>query len=452
MSVPSPSKLPRVAIVGRPNVGKSTLLNRMCGSRIAIVEPTAGVTRDRIAVPGRLSTAHGDSWVEVIDTGGIGIVDRDDLGPSVEGQIASAVESAELILFVVDVRDGITPLDQVVAGRLRGSKLPVLLVVNKVEGRNLDWDIDVFRRLGIHDGPFPISAQNGEGLQDLYGRIAELLPDAPAEKPDVQPVMKLAVVGRRNAGKSTLINQLAREERMIVSEIPGTTRDAVDVLFERDGEAFIAIDTAGVRKKSKHEDAIEFYSDARSKKTIRRADVVLLLFDVTQRMSSVEKTLARYVIDHHKPVILGANKWDLVQDLTPEDFREYLDGQLSGLNFAPISFLAAKDDWNVGETLQLARELHAQTNVRVTTGELNRVLEKALEARSPSSKGQRVRIRYATQADVAPPTFVLFVNDKTLIGKDYLRYLQNRLREEFEFKEVPLRLVLRDSSSWKEDQ
>ncbi|MFT4537623.1 MAG: GTP-binding protein [Planctomycetota bacterium] len=449
----SPSNmLPRVAIVGRPNVGKSTLLNRMCGSRIAIVEPTAGVTRDRIAVPARLTTSRGESWVEVIDTGGIGIVDRDDLGPHVEGQVKTALESARLILFVVDVRDGVAPLDQEVAGRLRGSKIPVVLVVNKAEGNTLDWDVDIFRRLGIHDGPFAISAQNGEGLTELYERIVEIIPEAPEEKPDSHALMKLAVVGRRNAGKSTMINRLAREERMIVSEIAGTTRDAVDVLFERDGDAFIAIDTAGVRKRSKHEDAIEFFSDARSKKTIRRADIVLLMFDVTERISAIEKTLARYVIDHHKPVILGANKWDLVEDLTPDDFREYLERQLTGLTYAPISFLAAKNDWNVDATLGLARELHTQAQTRISTSELNKVLERALQARSPSAKGHRVRIRYATQVDVAPPTFVLFVNDKRLIGKDYLRYLTNRLREEFEFKEVPLRIVLRDSSTWKEDQ
>ena len=264
--------------------------------------------------------------------------------------------------------------------------------------------------------------------------------------------MKLAVVGRRNAGKSTLINQLAREERMIVSEIPGTTRDSVDVIFEKGGETFVAIDTAGVRKRSKIADAIEFFSEARSKKTIRRADVVLLLFDVTTRLSSIEKNLARYIIDHHKPVVIAANKWDLVEDRSPEDFRKYLDQELAGLAFAPITFLSAKDGTNVDATLALARELYDQANLRVPTGELNRVLERALAARSPSSKGYRVRLRYATQAEVAPPTFVLFVNDKRLIGKDYLRYLQNRIREELPFQEVPVRIVLRDQKTLKEGE
>ena len=233
---------------------------------------------------------------------------------------------------------------------------------------------------------------------------------------------------------------------MIVSEVPGTTRDAVDVLFERDGENFIAIDSAGLRKPSKVADAIEFFSEARSRKTVRRADVVVLMFDVSEKISSIEKRLARYVVDHHKPVILAANKWDLVEDLSPEDFREYLDKQLPGLFFAPILFLSAKMGERADALLELSKELVAQAAQRVPTGELNRVLEKALQARSPSSKGYRVRLRYATQAETTPPTFILFVNDKRLIGKDYLRYLTNRIREELPFAEVPIRIVLRDSS------
>lgn len=446
------NQLPRVAIVGRPNVGKSTLLNRMCGSRIAIVEPTAGVTRDRIAVPARLSTPDGERWVEVIDTGGIGIVDRDDLGPHVEEQVRTALGHAELVLFVVDVREGITPLDREVANQLRASTMPVLLVVNKAEGNALSWDVDEFRRLGIGEDLFAISAQNGGGLSELYEAIVERLPSAPEERPDDRGTVKIAVIGRRNAGKSTLINRLAREERMIVSEIPGTTRDAVDVVFELDGERFVAIDTAGVRKKNKLEDAIEFFSEARARKTIRRADVVILLFDVMNPLSSIEKNLARYVIDHHKPVVIAGNKWDMTQGQTTNEFREYIQAELSGMRFAPISFLSARTGWNIDETLRIARGLFEQAGQRVTTGELNRVLERALDARSPSSRGYRVRLRYATQAEVHPPTFVLFVNDKRLIGKDYLRYLTNRLREELPFGEVPIRIVLRDPSSLKQGE
>jgi GTPase len=446
-------RLPRVAIVGRPNVGKSTLANRMCGSRISIVEPTAGVTRDRVAIPCHLITEVGSRWLEVVDTGGIGIVDRDDLGPLVEQQIQAALDTADVILWVVDVRQGITPLDQEVARRLRGLSLPVLLVANKAEGHRFDWDVGEFHKFGISDGPYAISAQNGEGLSPLYERIVELTPsNEDDEAPKIEPVMKLAVVGQRNAGKSTLINALAREERMIVSEVPGTTRDSVDVLFERDGVTFVAIDTAGIRKKKSHEDAIDFFSDARSHKAIRRADVVILLFDVTNKLSGIDKQLARYVIDHHKPVILGANKWDLVGDLSPEDFRAYIDDNLPALDFAPVSFLSAKEGKGVEGTLKLALELFEQSKTRVGTGELNRVLQKALESRSPSSSGHAVRVRYATQAEVTPPTFVLFVNDKRHFNKDYIRYLQNRLREELPFGEIPVRIVLRDKDGAESEE
>jgi GTP-binding protein len=446
--------LPRIAIVGRPNVGKSTLANRMCGSRVSIVEPTAGVTRDRVAIPARLDTSTGSRWFEVVDTGGIGIVDRDDLGPQVEEQIRAAIDTARVILWLVDAREGITPLDQEVARRLRGLPIPVVLVANKAEGTRFQWDVAEFNRFGIKDGPYAISAQNGEGLEPLYERLLELIPDAPDDEdaPVATPVMKLAVVGQRNAGKSTLINAFAREERMIVSEVPGTTRDSVDVVFERGNETFVAIDTAGIRKKKSHADAIDFYSDARSHKSIRRADVVILLFDVSQKLSGIDKQLARYVIDHHKPVILGANKWDLVGDLTPEDFRAYIDDNLPQLDFAPISFLSAKEGRGVDATLALAKELFAQSQTRVTTGELNRVLTRALESRSPSASGHAVRVRYATQAETSPPTFVLFVNDKKHFNKDYIRYLQNRLREELPFKEIPVRIVLRDRDSGEHDE
>ena len=443
---PTSTKLfPRVAIVGRPNVGKSTLLNRFAGSRIAIVEPTAGVTRDRIAVPVRLQTSQGTRTVEFIDTGGIGIVDRDDLGPHVEEQVHTALASADLVLFLVDARDGMTPLDAEVARRLRGSAVPVQLVVNKVEGTKAGWEVDAFRQMGMPGQPLAISAQNGDGFYALCERVAELLPPAgagEADEPAREAVMKLGVVGRRNAGKSTFINSLAGEERMIVSEIPGTTRDAVDVRFELDGEPFVAIDTAGVRKQPK--DAVEFYSDARAHKTIRRADIVLLLFDVTEKLSGIEKRLARYVIDHHKPVVLGANKWDLAVGFEPEEFRRYLNAELPGLAWAPISFLSAKTGQGVRETWRLAQELFAAARRRIPTGELNRVLQQATQARSPSKSGHRVNILYATQVDVAPPRFVLFVNDKRLINKDYVRYIQNRLREELPLQEVPIQIVLRD--------
>ncbi len=437
--------LARVAIVGRPNVGKSTLFNRLTGSRIAIVEPTPGVTRDRISAPARLSSAHEERTIELSDTGGIGVVDRDDLGADVEREITRALERSDLILFLVDARAGLVPDDAAIAARLRRLKKPVMLVCNKVEGEKLSWEVDAFRALGIGEDPFAISAQNGDGVYDLEEEILRRLPPPEPDERAPRSTFKLAIVGRRNAGKSTLVNALAREERVIVSSIPGTTRDALDVQVERGGELFTLIDTAGVRKRTKHDDAIEFFSFARSYRAMRRADVVLLLFDATQRISAIEKRLARYVRDHYRVVLLGANKWDLVRSgLEPEDFRAYLDQELPGLSFAPITFLSAKTGQNVAGTFELARELFRNASVRIPTAELNRILEKAVESRSPGSRGQRVKIGYATQAESSPPTFVLFVNDARLIGKTYLRYLENRLRELTPLSEVPIRFVVRD--------
>jgi GTP-binding protein len=256
--------------------------------------------------------------------------------------------------------------------------------------------------------------------------------------------MKLAIVGQRNAGKSTLINQLAGEDRMIVSEIPGTTRDAVDVMFERDGRKFVAIDTAGVKRKRAISDAIEFYADARSYKQIRRADVVVLMFDLSKELSVIDKQLARYAIDHYKPLILAGNKWDLVSEAERDEFRTYVRAELLGLDFAPLVFLTATTGQGLSPLIRQAIELFDQSRMRVPTGELNRILKDATTARSPSSDGHRIKILYATQAEAAPPTFIVFVNDKKLIGKDYVRYLTNRLRQDLPFKEVPLHIVLRD--------
>src|SRR5688572_8774120 len=358
--------LPRVAIVGRPNVVKSTLFNRLTGSRIAIVEPTPGVTRDRVSAMARLSGDEEEREVELTDTGGIGIVDRDDLGPAVEREIQRALEQSDLLLFVVDARAGLAPPDLEVAARLRKLAKPLILVCNKVESERVAWEVDAFRRLGLGGEPVAISAQNGEGMAELREEILRRLPPAGAEEAAPRPAFKLAIVGRRNAGKSTLVNALAGEERAIVSSVPGTTRDALDVHVERKGECFTLIDTAGVRKRTKHEDAIEFFSFARSYRAMRRADVVLLLFDATERIAAVEKRLARYIHDHYRVVILGANKWDLVRaGLEPEDFRAYLDQELPGLGFAPITFLSAKTGHNVSETFALARELHQRASARI---------------------------------------------------------------------------------------
>src|SRR5262245_46277897 len=316
--------LPRVAIVGRPNVGKSSLLNRLVGRRIAIVEPTAGVTRDRVAV----ALEHGDRRFELVDTGGLGLVDEALLKEHIEAQIEVALSTADVVLFVVDGKEGRVPGDDLVARRLRQTGKRVLLVVNKVESHSDELQTPSWLQLGFGE-PFAVSANEGFGCSDLLAAILAALParSAAEDKPTQRP-LSFAVVGKRNSGKSTLVNRLCGEERVIVSEIPGTTRDAVDVEFEFDGRGLCAIDTAGVRKKKIIEHAIEFFSHARSTASIRRADAVLHVFDVREPISQVDKSLAAYCAQEHKPVVLVGNKIDLAPEVDLKRWDEYIRQQL----------------------------------------------------------------------------------------------------------------------------
>jgi GTP-binding protein len=445
-------RLPLVAIVGRPNVGKSTLFNALTRRRIAIVEPTAGVTRDRVTAEVEL----GDRQIEIVDTGGIGIVDEQDLAIEVESQISVAMGAADALLFVVDVRDGMTPFDREIAGRLRKLGKPLVLVANKVDSPKQEPLAEEFRQLGFGD-PVLMCARQGHGREDLAERVLPLLPTedelaGQRGRSGADAVMKIALVGKRNAGKSTFVNALCREERVIVSEIPGTTRDAVDCRFERDGQAFIAIDTAGMRRKKSVEDAIEFFSQARTEQAIRRADVVLFLLDVTKDISQVDKQLSDMIVRHTKPCVVVGNKWDLAEGrMTTGQFDEYLQKKMPGLHFCPAVFTKAILGRGVWQVLKTARELYRQAHVRAGTGELNRVIREAVEQvrprakrPRPGAKHTRPRIYFATQTDVAPPTIVLMMNKPDLLSDWYLRYLTNRLRERFDFAEVPVRLVLRE--------
>ena len=433
--------LPVIAIVGRPNVGKSSLFNALARRRISIVEPTAGVTRDRVSTVGEL----GDRYVELVDTGGYGIEDIDDLTDHVEGQIRTAVARASLVVFVVDVRDGVRPLDVKMAQLLRRVDLPVVLVANKADAANLEPGAGEFYTLGFGE-PFCVSAEQGRGLAELGERLLELLAGVEAERP-VEPAMKLAVVGKRNAGKSTFINALAGEERMIVSEVPGTTRDSVDVVFEKDGLTFMAIDTAGVRKKRiAAKDSIDFYSQARALTSIRRADVVLFFIDSTVPVGQVDKRLARTITDEYVPCVLVVNKWDLAKEqAATEDYGEYLTKVLPGLRYAPICFVTAKEGRNVDSLVDLARELDKQARAQVTTGQLNRALRAITEERAPSARKKKgfPKIYYGVQVASRPPTLLLFVNNPEALDENYRRYLVGRLRELLGMSEVPIRLLVR---------
>lgn len=439
-------KLPHVAIVGRPNVGKSSLLNCFAGERISIVEETPGVTRDRVST----IVFHNDVSMEIVDTGGIGIIDREDLAADIDRQIDLALINADLIVLVVDAQDGLCPLDKEIATRLRETRelesRPILLVANKVDSlHHEDLALD-FYALGLGD-PLIVSALHGFGRSDLLDRIVAEIP--PTGEVDTQPVMRIAVVGRQNVGKSTYVNSMAREERCIVSEIPGTTRDAVDVRFEKDNREFVIIDTAGMKRRARLKGSIEFFSQARTQGAIRRADVVLFMLDASSEISRVDKRIADEIVRQGKASVLVVNKWDLTQgNVATESYEIYATDRMPGLSFAPMVFVTSKDGRNTQSPIDIAQHLFKSSRIRVGTGELNRVMDRIKNEHRPARvKGREPKIFYCTQVGSAPPTFVVFVNDPKLISKVYRRYIENRFREEFDFKEIPLRIFYRQRES-----
>lgn len=446
--------LPQVVIVGRPNVGKSSLLNALAGRLVSIVDPTAGVTRDRISTIAEVGqTVRGDNerFIEITDTGGFGIKDSQGLTDDVERQIQLGIDKADLILFVVDAQEGITPLDRTVADLLRkklggDAKKKVLLVANKVDGTSHESGAHVLARLGFGD-PVMVSAMSGHNKNQLREAIINAI-DWESLGEDTRPPeqgMLLAIIGKRNAGKSTLVNALAGEERVIVSEVEGTTRDSVDVRFELDGRTFTAIDTAGVRKGKSIAGDIEFYSHHRSLRSIRRADVCLLLIDATVPVSQVDKQLTNELQEHFKPTVIVINKWDLAeQKATQEEYAEYLEKTLQGLNYAPIAFISAAKGEGVRELITAALSLYDQAGTRVPTSQLNDVMEQLLAQKTPTSGiGRRPKVYYCTQVAVHPPTIMLSVNDPSMFDAAYQRFLLNRFREMLPFAEVPIKIVVR---------
>ncbi len=432
---------PVVAIVGRPNVGKSTLLNALARSRVAIVEETPGVTRDRVAVLVTLA----DRTVEVVDTGGVGIVDRHGLERDVEAQVARAVADADVVLFVTDAREGPTPLDQAVAARLRGSGAPVVLLANKSEASSATWGVAELHGLGFGEA-LAVSAKERLGLGELEERLERLLPAGPTTPRRLDaPELLLALVGRRNAGKSSLVNTLLEDERMIVSDTPGTTRDSVDVRFEVDGRAVVVIDTAGIRKERTVQGSLEFYAQRRAERAMRRANVSVLVLDASVDVGRLDRRIAAYAVEHRHPVVVAANKWDLrPEGLKARALRAYLGQVLPGLKGAPVVFTSAKSGRGVSALLATAWRLHERAEARVSTADVNKALLEAQARRGPRPRhGRRGQAYYGTQVSSAPPTFVLFVNDPRLFDDAYLRYLENRMKAALGFEGVPLRLVLR---------
>ncbi len=463
-------KMPVVAIVGRPNVGQSSLLNAIVGKRISIVQDQPGVTRDRVSFPLRV----GDRFVELIDTGGYGFVDPDALTEHIRHQIELAMTRADLVLFVVDTEQGLTAADQEIAQLLRRLDTNTVLIANKADVEKADVALGDFARIGFGT-PVGVSAHTGRNVEQIVNAIRKNvdLSRAPRHVPD--PELLVAIVGKRNAGKSTLVNAVAKlyddqDDRVIVSEIPGTTRDSVDVRFEKDDKTLVVIDTAGVRKK-RHmvTNDVEFYSFHRAQRSIRRADVVFMLIDGSEHLSEPDKKLAQYIAEQFKPVVLVVNKWDRVldnakaqaeergmemsSDLLMTEFEQYLNQELPHLDYAPVAFITAKDSRNVQAVLDTAQHLFNQSNERVGTGRLNAAIKRILEERFPSSKsGRRPRIYYATQVDVAPPTIVLFVNNPEYFDDSYQRFMINRFRELLPYAEVPIKLQIRGKNEQQQQR
>ncbi|MAT68400.1 MAG: ribosome biogenesis GTPase Der [Planctomycetaceae bacterium] len=437
--------VPRVVIVGRPNVGKSSILNWLAGRRLAIVEDQPGITRD----PVDYLMQHEERYFELVDTGGIGIEDEDNLTKHIEAQIDAAIDSAAVILFVVDVRSGLTPLDEEVGRRLRDLEVPVICVANKADDGKHDNQTSDFYRLG-RGNILPISTKQNRHRPVLLNLILERLPpESPEGDMVAEPEMKVAIVGRRNVGKSTFVNTLAQAQRMIVSEVPGTTRDSVDVRFELDGKGFVAIDTPGLRRSKSRGASVDFYGTHRAQRSIRRADVVLLFLDASQSISKVDKQLCDYISEQYKPVIFVVNKWDLLAKSMPtEKWVRYLNDTFRTMRYAPIAFITGETGKNVKALLNHAQMLFKQSRQRLNTGQLNRLLRDAVQRNPPPLfRNRRPKIYYGTQVGVQPPTLVLFCNDPQALDRPYQRYLLGAVRDQLEFAEVPIKLYLRRRQS-----
>lgn len=433
--------LPTVAIVGRPNVGKSTFTNRLVGRREAIVHDEPGVTRDRQYLK---SDWNGREFI-VIDTGGIVPGEREDeILKSIRKQAEAAVEEADVILLMVDAKQGLTPADEEIAQYLRSANKPVFIVANKVDNVAMEADAAEFYELGLGQ-PFGVSSVHGLGVGDLLDEIVNTFP--PADQVEPGEELKVAIVGRPNVGKSSITNKLLGHERMIVSDIAGTTRDAIDSLLEIGDKRYLLVDTAGIRKRAKVDYGVEAFSVVRSLKAIERADVVVMVIDATAGVTEQDQRIAGMADDAGKPTVLVVNKWDLVpkDTYTMEQFKKVLRDKLHHIDYAPMIFTSALTGQRIEKILQAAEAAAQESQRRITTGLLNQVITEAIALNSPpTNKGRGMKVYYSTQVRVAPPTFVLFVNDPTLGSQSYTRYLHNKLREAFGFEGTPIRVLFRE--------
>lgn len=433
--------LPVVAIIGRPNVGKSALFNRIVRKRLAIVEDVPGVTRDRLSAEAE--------WVgrrfAVVDTGGLLSGRADGLQAQVRAQAQAALADADVVLFLTDARDGVVPEDEAIAQLLREARVPVLLAVNKVDDPAHDPAAHEFFRLGLGE-PFAVSAHHGRGIGDLLDAAVALLPEVlPVTEAD-EPTA-VAVVGRPNVGKSSLVNAMLGEQRVIVDDAPGTTRDAVDSLCERGGRRYLMIDTAGLRRRSRVGAAVEVYSAVRARRAIGRADVAVLVLDATEPPADQDQRVAREIARAGCGVVVAMHKWDRVAAAPQPDRRreQAVRQALRFLDYAPLVMTSAVRHWGIDELFQAIDTVAAAHRLRIGTGPLNRTIGRAVEAHQPpaDASGRRLRLYYATQPETKPPTVVLFVNEPGRMPETYRRYLERAIRDEFGLVGVPLRFVLR---------
>ncbi len=439
---------PIVAIVGRPNVGKSTLFNVIAGDSIAIVKDTPGVTRDRI---------YADcSWLNynftLIDTGGIEPDSSDVILSQMRDQAQIAIDTADVIIFLVDVRQGLTDADGKVADMLRRSQKPVVLCVNKVDSfKKMEADVYEFYNLGIGD-PIPVSASNHQGVGDLLEAVSDHFKKDGSESDDDDDRPRIAIVGRPNVGKSSIVNRLVGEKRVIVSDIAGTTRDAIDTPLKRNGREYILIDTAGLRRKSKIHEDLERYSIIRTVTAVERADVVVMVIDAAEGVAEQDAKIAGIAHERGKGVIIAVNKWDAVEkdDKTIYKMTEKIKQTLAYMPYAEFVFISAKTGQRLDKLFELIDMIIENQSMRIATGVLNEILAEAVAMQQPpSDKGRRLKIFYMTQISVKPPTFVVFVNDKKLMHYSYTRYIENQIRNAFGFRGTPLRFIIRER---KEDK
>lgn len=434
---------PVVAIVGRPNVGKSTIFNRLIGDRLAIVEDKPGITRDRIY---GVSDWNGKSF-SVIDTGGIEIDGEDAILKSIRVQAELAIEEADVIVFMCEAKSGLTNADEEVAQILFRSGKPIVLAINKVDNMKRTDDIYEFYTLGIGD-PIGISGSHGTGIGDLLDAVTERLPELTEEEYD-EDVIRVALIGRPNVGKSSLVNAILGEERVIVSDVAGTTRDAIDTPFERDGQRYVLIDTAGMRKRGKVYETTEKYSVMRAMRAIERADVVLVVINGEEGIIDQDKHIAGYAHDAGKASIFVVNKWDAIEkdDKTMQNFENKIRDHFLFMSYAPVVFLSALTKQRLQKLLPVVQHVAQQHSLRITTHLVNDVVSDAVAINPPpTDKGRRLRINYVTQVAVKPPTIVVFVNDPSLMHFSYERYLENKIRAAFNFEGTPIRLFTRRKS------